>query len=149
MVANQGHHHRSTTKASNKSFKSRHATKSSLKARNKGTLPSSCQPPRTSALTPHVGKVEDGSSSGGIRKTLNAALMSKLERRNRARQLQASKHKDLERETRIFKGRDAAPRIVTLVPLCDDSDSAEAVRSLLKTLDVKAEVPESGVFTTW
>lgn len=75
--------------------------------------------------------------------------MSKLERRNKARQLQNIKHKDLERETRIFKGRDAAPRIVTLVPLCDNSDSPAAVRSLLRSLDIEAEVPETGVFTTW
>lgn len=31
------HHHRPTVKTSNKSFKSRHATKSSLKSRSKGT----------------------------------------------------------------------------------------------------------------
>jgi pre-rRNA-processing protein TSR1 len=31
-----GHHHRSTTKQSKKGFKSRHATKSSLKEQSKG-----------------------------------------------------------------------------------------------------------------
>jgi pre-rRNA-processing protein TSR1 len=33
----QSHHHRSTTKKDTKGFKSRHATKGSLKERSKGT----------------------------------------------------------------------------------------------------------------
>jgi pre-rRNA-processing protein TSR1 len=36
-IVAQSHHHRSTTKQSKKGFKSRHATKSSLKEQSKGT----------------------------------------------------------------------------------------------------------------
>lgn len=75
--------------------------------------------------------------------------MSKLERRNKAKQLQQLKHQELQRETKIFRGRDAAPRIVALVPLCDDCDAPAAARSLLRSLDIHEEIPGTGVFTTW
>lgn len=38
MVPILDHHHRSTTKASHKPFKSRHSTKGLLKERSKGTF---------------------------------------------------------------------------------------------------------------
>ncbi|KAI5799896.1 hypothetical protein EDC01DRAFT_648069 [Geopyxis carbonaria] len=127
MVSASMHHHRSTTKSSNKAFKSRHATKSFLKTQNKG-------------------KVDD---SNKLRPNHHQQMMSKLDRRNKARQKQSSKHKDLELESKIFKGRDAAPRIVAVVPLCESVSPASAVRSLLKSLDVQAEIPEEGLCTTW
>lgn len=76
-------------------------------------------------------------------------MMSKIDRRNKARQLQATKQRDHERESKIFKGRDAAPRIVAVVPLCDDVSGSKAVEQLLRSLDIAAEVPETGIFTTW
>lgn len=75
--------------------------------------------------------------------------MSKIERRHKARQLQQNKAKDAERELRVFRGRDAAPRIVAVVPLCSDASSAATVRVLLKSLDIEANCPEAGTFTTW
>ncbi|TGZ81293.1 DUF663-domain-containing protein [Ascodesmis nigricans] len=123
------HHHRSTTKSSNKPFKSRHATKSFLKNQNKG-------------------KVDENPSSSS-RKTGHQQMMSKIQRRNKNRQLQQNKQRDHERETKIFKGRDAAPRIVAVVPLCDDVSSSKAVEQLLKSLDIAGNVPETGIFTTW
>jgi len=72
-----------------------------------------------------------------------------MERRNKARQLQLTKKRDSEFGGRIFKGKDAAPRIVAVVPLCAGVSAAAAVRSLLKSLDISAEVPEAGVFTVW
>lgn len=38
MAPNPGHHHRSTTKVAHKPFKSKHASKSALKERSKGTF---------------------------------------------------------------------------------------------------------------
>lgn len=75
--------------------------------------------------------------------------MSKIERRNKARQHQLTKNKDVERETRVFRGKDAAPRIVAVVPLCEDVSSAATIRSLMKSLDIEGECPENGIFTTW
>ncbi|RAL65856.1 hypothetical protein DID88_005519 [Monilinia fructigena] len=45
----------------------------------------------------------------------------------------------------VFQGRDGAPRIVALVPLCDDANAAAAVRSLIGSLDVEIDVPEEGI----
>ncbi|RDW82317.1 putative TSR1 [Coleophoma cylindrospora] len=119
------HSHRSTTKASHKPFKSRKATKGALKEASKG-------------------KVEDLSH----RKTPHQQLMSKFDRRNQARQKQQTKHREHLKETSVFAGRDGAPRIVAVIPLCDDCDAAAAVRTLSGSLDVEAEVPEEGLLRT-
>jgi pre-rRNA-processing protein TSR1 len=107
----------------------------------------------TGKLTPKgadscpAGKVDD---AGAIaRKNAHQQVMSKIERRNKAKQHQLKKKKDAETDARIFRGKDAAPRIVAVVPLCVDTSSAAAVRSLLKSLDIEAEVPEYGVCETW
>ncbi|KAH8152966.1 uncharacterized protein LAJ45_03193 [Morchella importuna] len=121
------HSHRPTIKANNKSFKSRHATKSSIRAKNKG-------------------KVEDADPSA--RKSPHQQLMSKLDRRNKARQLQQNKHKDLVKETRIFDGRKGAPRIVAVVTLCENGDARAAVKQLLGSLELEGDVPEVGSLVT-
>ncbi|KAF2796840.1 DUF663-domain-containing protein [Melanomma pulvis-pyrius CBS 109.77] len=119
------HHHRSTTKQSQKSFKSRHATKNSLKEKSKGTC-----------------KVE--AFERGSRRTAHQQVMSKLDRRNRAKQLRSTKDQEHARATNVFAGKDGAPRIVAVIPLCGDVSSAAAVRSLNSSLDVEEEVPEAG-----
>ncbi|KAF2199344.1 DUF663-domain-containing protein [Delitschia confertaspora ATCC 74209] len=117
------HHHRSTTKQPQKGFKSRHATKSALKERSKGKI--------------------EGFEKGS-RKTPHQQVMSKFDRRNRAKQLRLAKDHEHARATNVFAGRDGAPRIVAIIPLCRDVSSAEAVRSLNTSLDVEEEVPEAG-----
>lgn len=71
--------------------------------------------------------------------------MSKFDRRNQARQKQQVKHKEHLRETNVFAGRDGAPRIVAVIPLCEDGDVAAAVRLLSGSLDIEAEIPEEGI----
>lgn len=88
-----------------------------------------------------VGKVQDLSH----RKSPHQQLMSKFDRRNQARQKQNTKHKEHQRDLNVFQGRDGAPRIVALVPLCDDANAAAAVRSLTGSLDVDIDVPEEGI----
>jgi pre-rRNA-processing protein TSR1 len=72
-------------------------------------------------------------------------MISKIDRRHKARQIAQNKHKTLLKETKIFDGRKGAPRIVAVVPLCEDGDAAAAVKDLS---EMEAEVPESGVLTT-
>ena len=74
--------------------------------------------------------------------------MSKFDRRNQARQKQQTKHKEHLRETNVFAGRDGAPRIVAVIPLCEDANAAAAVRSLSNSLDIEAEVPDEGFLRT-
>ncbi|PSN69128.1 DUF663-domain-containing protein [Corynespora cassiicola Philippines] len=117
------HHHRSTTKQSQKTFKSRHATKGALKERSKG-------------------KIEG--FEPGSRKTPHQQVMSKFDRRNRAKQLRLNKDHEHAKATNVFAGRDAAPRITAVIPLCADVSAAAAVRSLNSSLDIEEDVPEAG-----
>ncbi|KAF4173975.1 hypothetical protein CNMCM8927_009642 [Aspergillus lentulus] len=110
------HHHRSTTKTSHKPYKSKHASKSALKDINKG-------------------KVERGT-----RKTPHQQLMSKLDRRNQARQKQQLKHQEKAQANSIFTGANGAPRHVAVVPLSVDVDVAAILRSLNESVDVSADV---------
>lgn len=71
--------------------------------------------------------------------------MSKFDRRNQARQKQITKHKEHQRDLNVFQGRNGAPRIVALVPLCNDANAAAAVRNLTGSLDIEIDVPEEGI----
>ena len=74
--------------------------------------------------------------------------MSKFDRRNQARQKLQTKHKEHLRETSIFAGREGAPRIVAVVPLCEDGDAVSAVRQLSSSIDVDIAVSEEGIIST-
>lgn len=66
--------------------------------------------------------------------------MSKLDRRNQAKQRQIIKHKEHLKETSVFAGKDGAPRNVAVIPLCADADVTAAVRCLNQSLDLEEEV---------
>ncbi|KAJ5991087.1 hypothetical protein N7499_011631 [Penicillium canescens] len=117
------HHHRSTTKVSHKPYKSKHASKSALKDQAKG-------------------KIEG--DERGSRKTPHQQLKSKLDRRNTARQRQATKQQDRAQATSIFAGQSGAPRHVAVVPLSPDIDVAAAITSLNESVDVASEVSPDG-----
>jgi pre-rRNA-processing protein TSR1 len=74
--------------------------------------------------------------------------MSKFDRRNQAHQKQQTKHKEHLRETNVFAGRDGAPRIVAVIPLCEDGDAAAAIRNLNGSLDIETGIPEEGTVRT-
>ncbi|KAI2625496.1 hypothetical protein GGS21DRAFT_304821 [Xylaria nigripes] len=113
------HSHRPTTKVAHKSFKSRKATKGSLRDQAKGKVPNE------------------------RRKTPHQQVMSKMDRRNQAKQRQLVKHKEHQKEASIFMGRDGAPRIVAVVPLCADGDALAAIRNLNSSLDIECDVSAS------
>ncbi|KAK5120189.1 hypothetical protein LTR85_006395 [Meristemomyces frigidus] len=117
------HHHRSTTKSSNKAFKTRHASKSALKERSKG-------------------KVE--SFERGARKTPHQQVMSKIDRRNHAKQLRQNKLGERREEGSVFAGRDGAPRIVVVVPLCADVQGEDVVKSLNESVDAEEQTEQTG-----
>ncbi|KAF8893439.1 ribosome biogenesis protein tsr1 [Infundibulicybe gibba] len=120
------HHHRPTLKQQNKSFKSKHATKSSLKDAAKGRIPRR-------------------SLKSGL--TANTVAQSRLNRRNNSKQVQAKKRDALISSTRIFNGVDGAPRIVAVVPLTADVNTRNTVISLAESIDVSGEAcPEQGVW---
>ncbi|KAJ6629509.1 ribosome biogenesis protein tsr1 [Mycena sp. CBHHK59/15] len=120
------HHHRPTLKQQNKAFKSKHATKSSLKEAAKGRVPR--QSPKA-----NVGS--------------KIAAQTRLNRRNNAKQVQTLKRNALVSATRLFNGVDGAPRIVAVIPLTEDISTRDAVSALAESLDVPADnCPEHGLW---
>ncbi|KKA28760.1 hypothetical protein TD95_004796 [Thielaviopsis punctulata] len=119
------HSHRATTKVSNKAFKSRKATKGSLREASKGRAA-----PEFARKTPHQ------------------HVLSKLDRKNQARQRQQAKRKEHLQETHIFSGHDGAPRIVAVVPLCVDTDARYAVQKLNGSLDLETDISQDGPIYT-
>ena len=82
----------------------------------------------------NVGKVEKG-----IRKTPHQQVMSKLDRRNQARQRQQMKQQSRMQNVSIFSGQNGAPRHVAVVPICPDIDVPSAVRSMNQSVDVSGD----------
>lgn len=70
--------------------------------------------------------------------------MSKIDRRNQAKQKRITKGAEHDRTTSLFAGRDGAPRIVSVIPLCEDVDSAAVVRNMVRSVDIEDEMPEAG-----
>lgn len=127
-MAPEQHSHRPTTKQLNKPYKSRHASKSALKNEQKG-------------------KVEAWEK--GSRKTPNQQIMSKIDRRNRAKQLRQNHAHDREDKASVFTGKHAAPRIVAVVPLCDDINTQSVVQQLNRSVEVEDEESQQQQAGIW
>ncbi|KFG84952.1 putative pre-rRNA processing protein Tsr1 [Metarhizium anisopliae] len=119
-VAVANHSHRPTTKVSHKPFKSKAASKHELRDRAKGRVP----------------------NEGSQRRTPHQQVMSKFDRRNQAKQARLTKHREHLKETSIFSGKDGAPRIVAVVPLCADGDAKVAIKQLNGSLDIETDVQD-------
>jgi pre-rRNA-processing protein TSR1 len=72
----------------------------------------------------------------------NAGAQSKLNRRNHAKQIQLQKRQSLLSAIRIFGGVDGAPRIVAVVPLCEDISSHVVVSALSNSLAIPAQTDQ-------
>jgi len=70
--------------------------------------------------------------------------MSKFDRKNQAKQRRLANHQDHLKANDVFAGRDGAPRIVTVLGLCQDVSTELAVRSLNSSLDLEGEAAPSG-----
>ncbi|AJU62664.1 Tsr1p [Saccharomyces cerevisiae YJM326] len=107
-----GHSHRSSLKNGHKSYKSKHASKGALKRLYKGKVEK--EPVGT-------GKPDK--------------LVSKLQRRNKAKQLRAQKILDSIENRKLFEGKNGAAKIITIVPLVNDLDPLDILYKLLKCAD--------------
>lgn len=128
------HHHRPSLKQTNKAFKSKHASKGSLRDAAKGRLPSSV----------NGGGKTKGSNNNASSTT---AAQLKANRRNTAKQLQAAKRAAIVAQNRVTSGSKneaRAPRVVAVVPLCSDLDSAEAISQLVSSADLSSSYDTSG-----
>ncbi|KAI8905054.1 hypothetical protein EDD86DRAFT_212143 [Gorgonomyces haynaldii] len=104
--------HRSGLKQSNKSFKSKHATKGQAKRENKGKV--NRQPVKGRHTT-----------------------VSKQDRRNQSKQDQKTKRMDQVRMARLYNGMHATPKIVAVVPLCPDVSAHKCVEEMFKSVDTE------------
>ncbi|CAB11669.1 ribosome biogenesis protein Tsr1 [Schizosaccharomyces pombe] len=112
------HHHRSTFKAK-KPFKSKHASKSSLKEKYKNEV------------EPH---------RSGPKNIVHTS--TKADRRNTAKQIQLNKRTEVAMNNRIFGGKNGAPKVITIVPLCNNVDSWNVLTNLLRSIDPEASLPK-------
>ncbi|TCD68284.1 hypothetical protein EIP91_011250 [Steccherinum ochraceum] len=120
------HHHRPTLKQQNKPFKSKHATKGSLKEIAKGRLAR-----------------ENLKAGNGT----NSSAQNRLNRKNQAKQHQSQKRQALVSATRLFSGVDGAPRIVAIIPLTADVRARDVAQSLKNALSASAEeCPAAGLW---
>jgi pre-rRNA-processing protein TSR1 len=71
--------------------------------------------------------------------------MSKLDRRNQARQKQRLKHKGKSEATTIFSGQNGASRHVAVIPLSDKVDPRSAIRLLDESVDIPYESSQGGI----
>jgi pre-rRNA-processing protein TSR1 len=76
----------------------------------------------------------------------NASAQSKLNRRNHAKQIQLQKRQSLLSAIRVFGGVDGAPRIVAVVPLCEDVSPRVAVSALSNSLGIPAQTDQEPVW---
>ncbi|KIP06509.1 hypothetical protein PHLGIDRAFT_128227 [Phlebiopsis gigantea 11061_1 CR5-6] len=125
IMVQSAHHHRPTLKQQNKPFKSKHATKSSIKEAAKGKL--SRQSPKTTHSAAN-------------------AVQTRLNRKNHAKQVQTLKRQATISASRIFNGADGAPRIVAVIPLTPDVDPAFVAAALAEHLDISEVVPQHGLW---
>jgi pre-rRNA-processing protein TSR1 len=94
-------------------------------------------------LNQSAGKIEG--VDRGVRKTAHQQMMSKFDRRNQAKQKRLLNHQQHTKAISIFSGKDSAPRIVAVVPLCDDVNIATAIAKLNSSVDMNETVPENGL----
>lgn len=113
------HSHRPSLKQSNKAFKSKHASKGSLKTASKGRIPS-------------AGDTSNGKRRSG--KSVVDAAQVKANRKNHAKQIQAQKRAAVVAQNKLTKGAEAkAPRVVAVIQLCEDVVNTQVVRDLLES----------------
>ncbi|KAL9607750.1 MAG: hypothetical protein Q9167_007362 [Letrouitia subvulpina] len=70
--------------------------------------------------------------------------MSKLDRRNQAKQIRQLKRQENSKSTSIFSGQQGAPRVVAIVPVCGDCDVTAAIRKLGDGKDLEMQTWAGG-----
>lgn len=92
-----------------------------------------------------AGKVETQKAEKGSRKTPHQQVMSKLARRNQAKQSRMHHKEKRDNEENIFQGVDGAAKHVAVVPLSSVVDVYSAINSLNESVDVPRSDLSSGI----
>lgn len=117
-----GFHHRSSLKQSNKPFKSKHATKGSIKRQNKGRL-EKC----SSQASSNVDK-------------------ARVDRIHQRKQEQKKRREELLALSRKFTGAKGIPKVIAIVALCPNLDTNKVVQKFFEANDTEfACFPADGI----
>ena len=92
-----------------------------------------------------IGKVESSRPEKGKRGTPHQQVMSKLARRNQAKQLRMHHKEKRNHEENIFQGADGAAKHIAVVPLSSQVDVYSAIGDLNESVDISR--PESATGT--
>ncbi|PRT53347.1 Ribosome biogenesis protein TSR1 [Wickerhamiella sorbophila] len=107
--------HRETLKKKQKGFKSRHATKGSIRTANKG-------------------RIDKGGATGPKHN-----VRTKQDRKNIAKQIQANKRETIAEKLKIFETKNGVPRNVAFVPLTPDIDRSKVLSQFTSSLEAQAD----------
>ncbi|ORZ29688.1 hypothetical protein BCR44DRAFT_1448203 [Catenaria anguillulae PL171] len=119
-MSSQPHSHRSTLKQSNKPFKGTGgSSKRTLKNKAKGKIE----------------RPTDSIHRVAIKKTTVSSEEAKANRRNAAKIAKQNKNAEIQFVSRIFSGRNGAPKIVSVIPLCTDADVHAVLGALHTAMD--------------
>ncbi|KAG9298908.1 hypothetical protein G9A89_015930 [Geosiphon pyriformis] len=123
MPVEKPFHHRASPalKQTNKPFKSKFATKSTLKDKTKS-------------------KIQRKSPKFQVK-----AISSKSDRRNAAKQLQLKRREELIKANRFFEGRGGAPKCVAIIPLCTDVNAYDVITKIFATIDKSPPLVTKGI----
>lgn len=111
-MAKGGHSHRPTMKKDHKPFKSKHSSKGEMKKLNKGK----------------VEKSSNGNKSSG-------KVLSKIERKNQAKQLKDKKMLETKLIRKLFDGSSGIEKVVTIIPLTNDLSAVDIAKRLINSID--------------
>ncbi|CAN6667649.1 ribosome biogenesis protein Tsr1p [Trichomonascus vanleenenianus] len=127
--------HRSSVKKEHKKFKSRHATKGSLKTKSKGKIEKDSGTIKAERKPTLAEKAQAG------------AKQLRSNRRNTAKQLKINKNVNVNLHRKLFEGRHGAPKIVAVIGLSPDVNPSEVVVQLNQSVEAVASgpVPASGM----
>jgi pre-rRNA-processing protein TSR1 len=112
----QEHHHRSSFKQSNKSFKSGHASKRTLRNAAKG-------------------KIEKQRVEKGAHKVKLSTEECRANRKNAAKIALQNKRDLLANAQRMFLGKNGVPKVAAIIPLCPDHSPSDTLRGLFSQMD--------------
>lgn len=91
-----------------------------------------------------TGKIESRREERGKRSTPHQQVMSKIARRNQAKQLRIHHLGKKDDESSIFQGKDGTPKHVAVVPLSIKIDTRGVIKRLNQSVDITDEISIDG-----
>jgi pre-rRNA-processing protein TSR1 len=91
-----------------------------------------------------LGKVERHRADRGKRQTPHQQAMSKVARRNQARQLRLHHREKKENESAIFQGKNGVPKHIAILPLSEKVNAGVLIQELNDSVNATSTLSDSG-----